>query len=238
MKRPKIANVKNIRAMLDAYDMVESAERGDERIVLLHGATGTGKSTALAHLLNETNGIYVEASPAWTLSSMYRDIVAAIGIEPKGRNADLERCITDEMSKKGRPLLIDEIDYLFLPGASTALRMLEVVHSLHDKAGMPVVMVGMDKIEGKIRSREQLSRRVHQWVQFNDLDREDVRIVANALCNIPINDDWLDALIEKTSGRMSYIAQNIKKARNRAQVKGWSEINLAVWGGSIFQVSQ
>lgn len=238
MKRSKVAHVKNIQLLLDAYDMVESAEPGDERIVLLHGPTGTGKSTAVVYLINATDGIYVEASPAWTLSSMYRAILGAIGIEPKGRNADLEQNIVDEMVKQNRPLFIDEIDYLFLPGSSTAVRMLEVVHSLHDKAKMPIIMVGMDKIESRIRTREQLARRVFQWVQFNDLDREDARIVADALCDTPINDDWLDALFEKTGGRMSYIAHNIKKAKNRARAKGWQEINLATWGGPIFQVSR
>jgi predicted GTPase len=106
----KVAHVKNIQLLLDAYDVVENADPGDERIVLLHGATGTGKSTAIVHLINATNGIYLEASPTWTLTGMYRAIVNAIGLEPRGRNVDLEVAIVDEMGRNGRPLFIDEID--------------------------------------------------------------------------------------------------------------------------------
>lgn len=62
--KSKVALVKNIQALQDAYTSVENAELGAERIVLLHGATGTGKSTAVIHLMNRTNAIYVEASPA------------------------------------------------------------------------------------------------------------------------------------------------------------------------------
>lgn len=234
--KSKVALVKNIQALQDAYTSVENAELGAERIVLLHGATGTGKSTAVIHLMNRTNAIYVEASPAWTLASMYRAIVTAIGADPKGSAADLETYIVGEMGKKDRPLFIDEIDHILLPGAATALRMLEAIRSLHDKSKMPVVMIGMDRIEQKIRLREQLARRVNQWVKFLDLDRDDARIVADTLCDVPINDDWLDALFVATKGRISYITANVKKARQRARANRWSEVTLALWGGPTFQI--
>lgn len=234
--KPKVALVKNIQALKDGYAAVENAELGSERIVLLHGATGTGKSTAVVYLMNQTNAIYVEASPAWTLTSMYRAIVSSIGLNPLGRAADMERQIIDEMLYKDRPLFIDEIDHILLPGAATALRMLEAIRSLHDKAQMPVVMIGMDKIEGKIRAREQLARRVHQWVQFTDLDLGDARIVADTLSDIPIADDWIEALFGQSKGRISKIAHNIKRARVRAKANRWDEINLARWGGPIFQI--
>ena len=236
--KSKVALVKNIQRLLDAYGVVETAEAGAERMVLLHGATGTGKSTALLHLMNQTDAIYVEASPAWTLNSMYRAIVAAIGADPRGRSADLERYIVEEMGKRSRPLFVDEIDHILLPGATSTLRMLEALRSIHDKSRMPIVMVGMDRIEQKIRLREQLARRVFQWVKFTDLDRDDARTVADTLCDIPIADDWLDAVFAATKGRISYISHNIKKARVRARSNRWAEINLEAWGGNIFVVNK
>jgi DNA transposition AAA+ family ATPase len=236
--KTRVALVKNIQRLLDAYAIVENAEPGSERMVLLNGATGTGKSTALLHLLNQTNGIYTEASPAWTLTSMYRRIMTAIGQEPRRLNIDMEEIIIDTMGRHTRPLFIDEIDHILLPGATTTLRMLEALRSIHDKSGMPIVMVGMDKIEQKLRTREQLTRRIFQWVTFTDLDRDDARIVADTLCDVPIADDWLDALFEKTKGRISYLSHNIKKARIRARSNRWQEINLAVWGGPLFVVNK
>lgn len=236
--KSRTALVKNLQRLLDAYGIVEAADAGAERIVLLHGATGTGKSTALLHLMNQTDAIYVEASPAWTLNSMYRAIVTSIGGEPRGRSADLERYIVDEMGKRSRPLFVDEIDHILLPGANTTLRMLEALRSIHDKSRMPIVMVGMDKIEQKIRMREQLARRVFQWVKFVDLDRDDARVVADTLCDVPITDDWLDALFAATKGRISYISHNVKKARARARSNRWAEVNLDVWGGNIFVVNK
>lgn len=232
--KPKVAHVKNLQRLLEAFDAVERREPGADGMILLYGTTGTGKTTALTYLLNQTDAIYVEASPAWTLGSMYRAIVAEIGVEPRGRSADLERYIVDEMLTKGRPLFVDELDHLLLPGATTALRMLEALRSLHDKSHMPVVMVGMDKIEQKIKLREQLARRVFQWVKFGDMDRADARIVADTLSDIPIADDWLDALFAATKGRISYLAHNVKTARRRAKGNRWEVIDLAHWGPPVF----
>ena len=234
MMKPKIAAVKNLQALLNAYTAVEQRDPGADGMILLYGSTGSGKTTALTYLLNQTDAICVEASPAWTLGSMNRAIVTEIGVEPRGRSADLERYIIDEMLVKRRPLFIDELDHLLLPGTTTALRMLEALRSIHDKAKMPVVMVGMDKIGQKIKLREQLARRVFQWVKFTDLDREDARIVADTLCEIPIADEWLDALFEQTHGRISYVAHNIKVARRRAKASRWDVIDLAHWGQPLF----
>jgi DNA transposition AAA+ family ATPase len=236
--KPRIAPVKNIQRLLDAYAAVEQRAPGDDGMVLLYGATGAGKTTALVHLLNATNGIYVEASPAWTLGSMYRAIVAEIGAEPRGRAADLERYIIDHMGTQTRPLFVDELDHLLLPGASTSLRMLEALRSIHDKSKMPIVMVGMDKIERKIKLREQLTRRVFQWVKFTDLDRDDARVVADTLSDIPIADDWLDALFTATKGRISYLSINIAAARRRAKASRWEVIDLSRWGTKLFVVGR
>lgn len=233
-----IALVKNIQRLLDAYAVVERADSSAERMVLLSGATGTGKTTAAIHLMNQTGALYVQATPAWTLTSMYRAIATAIGVEPKGRAADLESLIVAEMGKKGRALIIDEVDHLLLPGAATTLRMLEALRSLHDQAGMPVIMIGMDQIERKLRAREQLFRRIFQLVRFTDLDRPDVRTVAETLCPIPIADAWLDALHVATKGRISYVSNNIERAAYRAKSSRWSEITLDLWGGPLFTVGK
>lgn len=234
--KPKVALVKNLQNLLNAYDAVEKREPGADGMILLYGATGVGKTTALGYLLNQTSAIFVEASPAWTLGSMYRAIVTEIGVEAKGRSADLERYIVDEMIKNRRPLFIDELDHLLLPGATTALRMLEALRSIHDKSKMPIVMVGMDKIEQKIKLREQLARRVFQWVKFVDLDLADARVVAETLSGIPVADDWLDALFAATQGRISYVSHNIKTAYRRAKTNRWDVIDMAHWGAPIFTV--
>lgn len=229
--RAKIAAVKNIARLGDALDAVIDRSDGTEGMVLVYGATGVGKSTALAYYLNQYNAIYVEASPAWSLGSMLSAICLAMGHMPRGRAADLEKQITDEMMQQGRPLFIDELDHILLPGQGTSLRMLEALRSIYDKSRMPVVMSGMDKIDRKIKLREQLSRRVFQWVEFTDLDESDVRITADTLLDCHVADDLIADIVAVTQGRMGRLIPVLAQIDRRAKGHGWVEVTKSLWGG-------
>lgn len=236
--RAVVAPVKNISCLSSAMEAVTTQGHRDERMVLVHGATGVGKTTALAYFMNRFNAIYAEASPAWSIGSMLRAIVTAAGHLPKGRAADMERQIVDEMSGEGRPLFIDEMDYLFLPGQQTSLRMLETLHSIHDKSRMPVVMVGMDKIDRKLKLREQIARRIDQWVLFSDLDREDARAVADHLSEVQIENDLLDLLYAATQGRMGRIRLALAQVERLAKGKKWDRIDAERWGNRPWQLGR
>lgn len=229
--KAKIAPVKNIARLGDALDAVIDRSDGTEGMVLVYGATGVGKSTALAYYLNQYNAIYVEASPAWSLGSMLSAICLAMGHMPKGRAADLEKQITDEMMQQGRPLFVDELDHILLPGQTTSLRMLEALRSIYDKSRMPVVMSGMDKIDRKIKLREQLARRVFQWVEFTDLDAADVRITADTLLDCHLEDDLLADIVTATQGRMGRLIPVLAAIDRRAKGNGWITVDKNLWGG-------
>lgn len=238
--KPTIAMVKNIEKLQDALDAIINRGAGVEGMCLAYGATGTGKSTALSYFVNRYHAIYVEASPSWTLTGMLGAIIRAMGVDPKLMEgprltaADMEAFIVAEMMGKGRPLFIDELDHILLPGQSTTLRMLESLRSIYDKSRMPVVMVGMDKIDRKIALREQLARRIFVRVRFEDQDRGDVRQVADALCELPVADDWLDDLHTAVKGRIGYVVLNLALAERRAKGNRWDLIDRAHWKEATF----
>lgn len=236
--RAVIAPVKNIANLSGAMEAVTTNDHRDERMVLIHGATGVGKSTALAYFMNQFNAVYAEASPAWSIGSMLRAIVTAAGHQPRGRAADMELQIVGEMMGEGRPLFIDEMNYLFLPGQKTSLRMLETLHSIHDKSRMPVVMVGMSDICGEIKLREQFARRIDQWVPFSDLDLEDTRTVADHLSEVQIEDDLLDLLYAATQGRMGRIRLALAQVERFAKGKKWDRIDAERWGNRPWQLGR
>jgi len=229
--KSKIAGVKNITRLGDALDAVMTRGAGAEGMVLVYGASGVGKSTALAYYLNQFDAVYVEASPAWSLGSMYAAILGGMGIAAKGRAADMERQIVDEMSANNRPLFIDELDHVLLPGQGTTLRMLEALRSIYDKSRMPVLMCGMDKIDRKLKLREQLSRRIFQWVAFDDLDADDARVVADTLCEVGVADDLLADAFAATAGRMGRLVPVLAQIERRAKGNGWKTVDRQQWGG-------
>ncbi|MDG4595521.1 MAG: ATP-binding protein [Candidatus Contendobacter sp.] len=229
--KAKIAGVKNITRLGDALDAVMTRSTGVEGMVLVYGASGVGKSTALAYYLNQFDAIYVEASPAWSLGSMYAAILAGIGIAAKGRAADMERQIISELSASNRPLFVDELDYILLPGQGTTLRMLEALRSIYSKSQMPVLICGMSGIERKFKLREQLWRRMFQRIEFVDLDLDDARIVADTLCEVGIADDLLADVFAATAGRMGRLVPVLAQIERRAKGNGWKTVDRQQWGG-------
>jgi hypothetical protein len=63
-------------------------------------------------------------------------------------------------------------------------------------------------------------------------------VVADTLSDIPIADDWLDALFTATKGRISYLSINIAAARRRAKASRWEVIDLSRWGTKLFVVGR
>lgn len=228
------AIVKNISRLQEAVDAAMNRDSGVEGMCVVHGKTGAGKTTAISWLITQLKNadihpIWVEASPSWSLKSMLADICRACAIEPKGSSAELVAHIKEQMLA-GRPLFIDEVDHLFLPGSDTTLRMIEQIRSLYDFAKVPVVLIGMDKLERKLKTREQLYRRVFQWVEFQDLDIDDIRVLADTIIEIPVADDFLGMLIQKTGGRVGRIVLGLAQAERRAKGNKWPEIDLDRWG--------
>lgn len=240
--RDKTAIVKNISKLQEAFDAAMYRDSAVEGMVVVHGKTGAGKTTAISWLVtqlknNEINPIFIEASPAWSLKAMLADICRACEIEPKGSAADLAAIVKDQMLM-GRPLFIDEVDHLFLPGQDTTLRMVEQIRSLYDFSKTPVVLIGMDKLERKLKGREQLYRRVFQWVEFQDLDAADLRVLADTLLEIPVADDFLAMLVDKTGGRVGRIVLGLAQAERRAKGNKWDLIDLDRWGDKPLNIGR
>lgn len=226
----KVAPVKNVARFGEALDAIFQRSAGEDGVVLVHGATGAGKTTALAYYASKHNAYYVEASPAWSMTSMLRAILGALGQEPRGRAADMERQIVDQLSITGRPLFVDEINYIFLPGQQTTLRMVETLHSIYDKSRMPIALVGMDRIDRRIKAQHPQFARRTTFLEFRDMDIEDLRTTADTLCEVRIGDDLLDALFSVCKGRMGYAVRGLAQAERRAKAHGWNEIGTERWG--------
>ena len=228
--RSVIAPVKNIARFSSALDAVTIHGYREEKMVLVYGETGVGKSTALAYFMNRFNAIYVEASPAWSISTMLRAMVLAAGHLPKRFTADMEMQVVDEMGGKDRPLFIDELNFVIKPGQQTSTRMVDMLHSIHDKSRMPVVMVGTDNIDRKLKLDGQIWRRIEKLVPFSDLDREDLRVVSDSLSEVHVEDDLLDKIYMETQGRMGRIRLALAQVERYAKGKKWEHIDASRWG--------
>lgn len=236
--RYKIAHVKNIARLVSAYDDLENAAVGVPRMGLVYGFTGAGKTTAVTWLMTKTNAIVVKASPTWSLHSMLSKIMVEIGIDPMRRAADMEDVIIQTMQRDSRPLFVDEADAFTDPAVrgDRSYAILETLRSIHDLSRMPVLLIGMDGIERRLASRHQLMRRIHQWVKFERADFEDAPILADAVCEVHVDDDLLDKLLEASGGSVGLMMVGLSRIERAAKSSDRKTIGLGIWGDRPFSL--
>lgn len=224
--RNQLAVTKNVAALQLAFEALSNRDSGVPGMGLVHGYTGAGKTTAITWLLNRSGGVYARAAATWTPSAMLGRIMQELGAEPLARGgAAMVEHITRELSRTQRPLFVDEADYLL-----GNLKMLETLRDIHDLSGMPVVLIGMEGIERRLVHRQQLARRISQWVEFLPSDFDDARILADTVCEVEIEQDLLQALHTEAKGSVGLMVVGLSRIEALAKGSGWKKVNADRWG--------
>lgn len=222
--RSKILKVKNVARLTIAGEALTSRCDGMPGMGLIYGPTGAGKTTAIAWYINQCHGVYVRAWAVWSPSAMLEAISAELNL-PKLRSlAAMAAAIVGKLQESGRPLFIDEADYVIEQS-----RMVETLRDLHDMSTVPVILIGMAGIHRKIQARKQVSGRLAQWVEFTPCDIHDARMLADGLCEVIVDDDLLAALHKATKGLARNITVGLARIEARGRKNGKDRMSLADW---------
>lgn len=226
--KKRLAIVKNVLSLQLAYESLASRDVGIPGMGLVHGFTGAGKTTAIAWLVNQTNSVYVRAQAAWTPTAMLGSIMRELSAQPLGSrqgSALMVAHIIEALGGASRALFVDEGDYLF-----QNLRMLETLRDIHDCAGVPVVIIGMEGIERRMTHRRQLARRISQWVQFLPADLADARTLADTVCEVDIDDDLLSVIHAEARGNVGLMTVGLARVEALAKANDWDRVCATQWG--------
>lgn len=222
--RAKIISVKNITRLKSAGDALTSRAYGMPGMGLVYGDTGAGKTTAITWYINQCHGVYVRAMALWSPSAMLEAICTELEIPMSRSLAGTITMIISELEKTGRPLFIDEADYII-----DQKRMVETLRDLHDMSSVPVILIGMDGIHRKIQARKQVSGRLAQWVKFEGCDIGDARMLADGLCEVIVDTDLLAALHKATRGLARNLTVGLSRIESVGKRRGIDRMTLADW---------
>jgi DNA transposition AAA+ family ATPase len=223
--RHAVVQVKNVRNFAIQFESLESRDPGVPGIMLVHGETGAGKTTAVQWLAVQKKAVFVRALATWTPRSMLSRIAAELEGAELGSSSDMVDWIGRELTKTQRPVFIDEGDYLV-----GSKKLVETMRDLHDVSNVPFVVVGMSEFKKAIAKRPQLSGRVSQWIEFKTIDAEDVRAIITKLAEVTVADDLAMHMHAKTRGSFRGLIVAISRVEAFAKAKGLTSIDLAAWG--------
>lgn len=229
--RYELAKTKNVRKFLAVMNDLRIRPMGVEGMGILWGKPGEGKSTILAYATNIFNGIFIRAKRSWTMTSLLEAIIIELRGVPGRRRSQMEDWIEKRLmeSRENRIIFVDEADYLFSRNMASN-DMLDVLRDIYDMTGTPILLAGMENIARRIQEEGRFARRITSWVEFQGIDLDDARIVADTLCEVGVADDLLAHMHRECKASIGNIVPALSRIENLGKTTGIETVDMAAWG--------
>lgn len=235
--RHHTVKTKDVRKFDQANDDLLNTE-GIERMGILCGLPGTGKTTSLMLMANKYDAVFVRASACSTITTILGDLCESLGYVGKNgrrmqRRDDMYRYICQHLVEDAetgralapRPIFIDEADYCL-----RHLDVLDILRDIYDSTNCPTILIGMENIARTIQENGRFARRISQWIEFEGLDLEDTALVARELCEVEVMPDLIEYIHAETVGNIGRTKIGLDKIERWSRANRKDSVSLADWG--------
>jgi DNA transposition AAA+ family ATPase len=219
--RDVIAEISNVRRLRHAAATLLHVTRGMPAIGLVSGDVGLGKTTATRNVCAREAAVWVGAVPDWTPRWMTADIAEELGCVRGATTERNYRNIIGALRQQKRAIFIDEADHL-----CRKLHLVETLRAIHDQCGAPIVLIGMAALPAAIKALPQLHSRIAHWVEFQPCDLKDVRLMAEQLCEVLLDDELISHLANATGGSVRAVRVALERVEGFARRKGKKTLGL------------
>jgi DNA transposition AAA+ family ATPase len=194
-----------------------------ERMLVLHGHAGYGKTTAAGYAANKLRGYRVECCSHWSRKALLQSVLHEMGIPAAHAINDMFNQAVEQLAKSARPLIIDEADHLVRNST------IELIRDIHDKSGAVVLLSGEEGLPKKLERWARVHSRILEFIPAQPADLSDLEHLARLYCpGVDITADWLKELHQQTGGNTRRVCVNLNRVRGEADHIG--SISLASWG--------
>jgi len=198
-------------------------------MVCFYGPSGWGKSTAAAYVTNRLNAYYIECKSSWTRKAILNAILNEMGIIPENTIYQMADQVYAQLMASGRPLIIDEMDYMVSKGA------VELIRDIYEGSKAAILLIGEERLPKKLERWERFHGRVLDWVPAQPADIEDTIRLAQLYCRkVEIGKDLLKRIHQVSRGSVRRICVNLELVQDGALTQGLASIELADWDNQKF----
>ncbi|MDO5626653.1 MAG: ATP-binding protein, partial [Pseudomonadota bacterium] len=226
--RSKVVPITNVIRLAEACEALLARAPGTPGMALCDSAAGLGKTTAIGWLATRKHAVFVRALSTSTATSLLDAISRELGMEPARTLAAKVEAIVAELSRTGRPLFVDEADYV-IGNHGQETRLQGALRDLHDLSDVPVVLVGMAGIEKRIKKFPQLAGRIAHRVEFKPATLADAKLLAVQLAEVDIDPALVQLLHARSCGNVRNFAVGLDKIEHKARKQGRSSFALEDW---------
>lgn len=222
-----LIKTKNVKKFISLMDNLQKAPSNVSKMALVYGAFGLGKSQTIMWWVTNNDAIYVRCnhniSPRWLLS----EIVKELDEVPCYTSQRLFEQIEEKLKYNPKILVVDEIDYLF-----SNKHTIETLRDIHDKLGIPVLLVGMELADKKLQKYGHINDRIFAKLKFEKLSKEDFKEIIETLSEVEFSDSAIRYITNRNL-QFRQIVKVITKAEQLANTNKLSEISEEIIKGVI-----
>lgn len=227
--RNSVALLRNVVRFNQLIDRIQNRGPDLPGMACFYGPSGYGKTTAALWNANETNAYQVQVKSVWSRRHLAEAITRELALPPGRTIAIMVDQIADELMKTGRPLIIDEADYLMTPS------MIEMIRDIYESSQAPVILIGEERLPQKLAKWERVHGRMLDWVGAQPADLREVGLLAEIYCaGIDLDPKLQGAVLQASNASVRRICVNLSLLAELARTKGLSRMSIKDWTKDFF----
>ena len=225
--RDKIVITGNITSFVAMVDALMSKPERVDRMGLVVGKWGLGKTTTLEWFFSNNPCFYVRAWAAWSrsINMMVEDLLKCYRVEARGRlKQDLRELVL--VVKKNRvPLFIDEADRVVRKSI-----LIETIRDIHDLTRVPIVLIGQEDILNLLQRKDlgHVFSRITEIAEFKPLTAENIQDISRELCDLECSPKVASFVRTVCLGDFRLTNAFLTKAETLCALNKTKEISLAI----------
>ena len=225
--RNSLIKTRNVKRFISLMDNLQKTPSNVSKMALVYGAFGLGKSQTIMWWVTNNDAIYVRCnhniSPRWLLS----EIVKELDEVPCYTSQRLFEQIEEKLKYNPKILVVDEIDYLF-----SNKHTIETLRDIHDKLGIPILLVGMELADKKLQKYGHINDRIFAKLKFEKLSKEDFKEIIETLSEVKFSDNAIKYITNRNL-QFRQLVKLITKSEQLANTNKLSEISEEIIKGVI-----
>lgn len=225
MSATKIAPLTNVGLIASAIEKSLARPKNLPGLVVMYGASGLGKTVGATFAANVYRAYYIECLDTWTKKAFLTAVLKEMAVMPSRTTSEMVDQISDQLSRSGRPLIIDDAQYLLDKAAANVLT------DIYNSSRATIILIGEERIPASLAKLERLHNRVLEWVPAQPASKDDIRaLTQQSYPELRFEDDLLESLRLTVRGCLRRVVVNLHRVFSEAQTQGWSSVSLVEWG--------
>ena len=184
---------KNVKQFVSLMDELQKVPPNIPKMALVYGEHGLGKSQTIQWWADKNDSVYVRATQGMTSRWLLSEIAEELGEEAFYHSQETFTLIENNLRQNSKVIIVDEVDYLI------DKNIIETLRDLHDKTGVPIILVGMGAVDKKIARYKHFEDRLYAKLQFEHLNQDDIHEIITRISDIEFTDDAILFLSMKTN---------------------------------------